>query len=698
MSTPNEYPYRAFISYSHHDAGWARWLHRALETYTVPKRLIGGATTRGVIGKRLGAVFRDREELSSEADLDAAVTRSLAESQFLIVICSPDSARSKWVNQEVLAFKRLGREDAILTLVVAGEPASADLSRNCFCDALRFRLDHTGKLSETPIEPLSADARGQSDGRRLALLKIISGLLGVKLDELQQRDAQRRHRKMMVISLASFAGMLLTLSLAIVAQFARNDADRRRDHAEQLLSFMVGDLRESLEPIGRLDLLEQVGNQAMSYFAGVEPSDLTDEGLAKHSKTLTQIGNIRLSQRRYEDALKAFTEAYGRSAALAERSPLNTDFLFERGQAEFWVGYVHWRHGQLDQAQTWLRAYRDSGVALLKTDPNREDWQFEVISGHHNLAVISLEGNDLREAESGFREERDMLLALVDDEGFDSTLTDQLAIVESWLGTTLQRRGRLADSSTHFQQSAAYREAVANADPDNAIERYRWAMAKLFVAYNHSIVGNLDNAGSGLLEVVETLRVLTDADPENREWQRTYAQALMRLAAVQVATLRPAALETARRAVELSGVVVDEQARDREGARIAALAQLQLALILQSRGDTSIASAHADAALRLLQPHRELARTDFRVAGALGQALATCASFAGGSDDTALARDYLEDAKDVLSVHAETSAYDLVLDPWVRVLHALGEREAAAAAQSTLSDGGYRPLVPWPEA
>jgi hypothetical protein len=36
--------YYAFISYSHQDKTWADWLHKALETYVVPKRLVGQTT------------------------------------------------------------------------------------------------------------------------------------------------------------------------------------------------------------------------------------------------------------------------------------------------------------------------------------------------------------------------------------------------------------------------------------------------------------------------------------------------------------------------------------------------------------------------------------------------------------------------------------------------------------------------------
>src|SRR3954471_23301941 len=109
MSTPAESPrYFAFISYSHRDEAWAQWLHKALETYRVPSRLVGQTTSSGVIPRRLLPIFRDRDELASATDLGRTVNAALAQSKNLIVICSPASAQSRWVNEEVLAYKRLG--------------------------------------------------------------------------------------------------------------------------------------------------------------------------------------------------------------------------------------------------------------------------------------------------------------------------------------------------------------------------------------------------------------------------------------------------------------------------------------------------------------------------------------------------------------------------------------------------------------
>ncbi len=101
MAAPAAIRYRAFLSYSHRDAGWGKWLHSALEGYRVDKDLVGRETPLGPVPKTLRPIFRDREEFSAGSTLVAQTVAVLEASQCLIVICSPNAAASKYVNEEI---------------------------------------------------------------------------------------------------------------------------------------------------------------------------------------------------------------------------------------------------------------------------------------------------------------------------------------------------------------------------------------------------------------------------------------------------------------------------------------------------------------------------------------------------------------------------------------------------------------------
>jgi MTH538 TIR-like domain (DUF1863) len=128
----------------------------------------------------------------------------------LVVICSAHSAKSKWVNQEIVEFKRLYRENRILGIIIDGEPNAVskglDPTHECFPPALRFRADSNGELTDTPMEPIAADARPRGEGASNARLKVIAGVLGVSYDALKPREDARRFRA--ALSAASAAAAI----------------------------------------------------------------------------------------------------------------------------------------------------------------------------------------------------------------------------------------------------------------------------------------------------------------------------------------------------------------------------------------------------------------------------------------------------------------------------------------------------------
>ena len=175
--------YWAFVSYSHHDSRWGRWLHRALENYRVPRRLVARSSRDGPIPARINPVFIDREELPTSSSLSGNIDAALASSRYLIVICSPHAAVSTWVNEEIIRFKKAGRADRVLCLIVSGEPNASDNPQlgelECFPRALRFNVTASGGIGEHRAEPIAADVRAGGDGVHRAKMKLVAGLLGV---------------------------------------------------------------------------------------------------------------------------------------------------------------------------------------------------------------------------------------------------------------------------------------------------------------------------------------------------------------------------------------------------------------------------------------------------------------------------------------------------------------------------------------
>ena len=188
-----EFAFDAFISYSHRDMKWGRWLQSRLESFPVPKE---AAENRPGSGRL--KVFRDQTDLAG-AELQASLHRELEASRYLIVICSPASAASRWVNEEIRYFTSLGRRSRIIPFIVSGEPASDKPELEC-CPP--------GLLGGQGDELLGVNI--QEIGRNKALLKVVSILLDIRFNRLIDREKQRRRRTALTAGAVALIAAIVT--------------------------------------------------------------------------------------------------------------------------------------------------------------------------------------------------------------------------------------------------------------------------------------------------------------------------------------------------------------------------------------------------------------------------------------------------------------------------------------------------------
>lgn len=194
-----EFNYYAFISYSRADEKWAKWIQRRLETYRFPTAL--RKENRNLPGK-IFPICRDKTDLPGGV-LWEQLKSQLDESEYLIVICSPSSAKSEWVSREISYFQELGRNRNIIPFIVDGEPHAADDTVECYNPAL---LNHPDE------ELLGVSVREL--GRNKAVLRVIASLMQLRYDQLVMRDKRRTNRRRAVA--AGLAAVVLAVTAGLV--------------------------------------------------------------------------------------------------------------------------------------------------------------------------------------------------------------------------------------------------------------------------------------------------------------------------------------------------------------------------------------------------------------------------------------------------------------------------------------------------
>ena len=557
--------YMAFLSYSHDDAEVADWLHESLEEFHVPSRLVGKLTDQGPVPKQLSPIFRDRHELAASPDLSEEIEEAIDGSRFLIVLCSPDAAKSRWIDQEIATFKRRHGEDRILALIIDGEPFASEMpgreEEECFPPSLRIHFDGRGRPTTQRAEPVAADLRDEGDGKRLGFLKIAAGMIGVGLDELAQREAQRRHRRLYMITAASVAGMLFTSGLAYTAIDARDEARDQRREAEGLIGFMLGDLRQKLEPVGRLDVLDAVGARALEYFEKQDKSELSDEALAQQWKALTLMGEIATRRGDLDGALRRYRQALAGTAEALRRDPDNPQRMFDHAQSVYYVGSIDLERGRVDRAAAQFHEYRRLADRMIAADPDNPKWRLEGAYAAYNLGIVQMEQARYPQAAQTFQalvSTMDLLTAAAPgNREYQDLMQESLA----YHADALNHAGKLDLAiQQRDRQLTLLAPYLAQAHPDAELQRNAMianrALAHLRFRKGETAAG-LDHVSAA----AAVARRLSELEPGNADWMGQSAnilldQALLQLRAGDVARAR----ETASQGCELANRLVARDA------------------------------------------------------------------------------------------------------------------------------------------
>ena len=215
-----EYKYDAFISYRHCDLDKfvAENLHKALETYELPKNLKEQLNIEGRTFKRL---FRDQEELPLSSNLEDPILEALQSSKYLIVICSPRLKDSLWCKKEIETFKKLRGRENIFCVLIEAEPADSFPEEVLF-DEIEVVKNGKKKKEKRPVEPLAADVRGATKKDVLKKiheekLRLAAAMCHIDYDDLKQRHKLREQkRKANIATGIAIASILFLLYTSIM--------------------------------------------------------------------------------------------------------------------------------------------------------------------------------------------------------------------------------------------------------------------------------------------------------------------------------------------------------------------------------------------------------------------------------------------------------------------------------------------------
>lgn len=315
----------------------------------------------------------------------------------------------------------------------------------------------------------SAAAMAEDLGRWLAC-RPVAAVGGGRLYELSCLVRRNRIASVaaMLVLLAIVAGSAMAVHGMTQAQQALALAEQRRDDAEQLIQFMLGDFADKLRPIGRLDLLDSVSTEALRYLV-VSDGSLTPASALRRARALRTLGEVRTTRQQFADAQNVLEAADATLQPALLENPEHVDLHFEAGQIAFYRGAVDYRQERFDAAEPHWQRYLLHAEALQKLQPDGATAMRELGYAYTNLGTLAERRSDLPKALIYFQRAGEVLRGLVSAASEPAAL--DLANNLSWTGRIQFALGNVAEAWLHAQEALHWVQAHRQAGGSSAGQR-----------------------------------------------------------------------------------------------------------------------------------------------------------------------------------------------------------------------------------
>ncbi|GJM09564.1 MAG: hypothetical protein DHS20C11_18400 [Lysobacteraceae bacterium] len=493
-----------------------------------------------------------------------------------------------------------------------------------------------------------------------------------------------------IVALLAAGGVKYTLDLRAersIATHAREDADRRREQAEELIGFMLGDLRSKLQPLGRLDVLDDAGKQALGYFDSLEPNEISAEDLYRNSVALYQLGEVWMIQGRLDQAMPVLSRSLELAEQAVERQPGNDEWLLGVGTSHFWIGDAWRRQGDFEQALSHFTKYMEIATDLADRHPGNTEYELERAYGHTNVGVVLESRGQLERALGHFKISLQIRQARLQRDPSSATLRSAYANGLNKIGVLLQKLGAFQQALETLALERETYQALTAEDPNHT----RW---KHRLAVNHAYASDVYESLGEIAQALEHANVehdrwvrLTQHDPSNTQWHRNLAMSFERLGNLErINGDHEKALRLVQTGATLIGQLLANDPDQIPWRRDDAAIQVGLGQIRFAMGDSLGSLAVTAAAASTLRELLQSDPSDSKTNRLLARAELLLGDLARSSDDQTAANDAYQRA---LANTPQDTEELRVVDLRARALLKLGLEQQATPLLRRLKQSNY---------
>ena len=497
--------------------------------------------------------------------------------------------------------------------------------------------------------------------------------------------APKRHARMVMLVALSIVLAAFAAKYIVDVTTARRQAEQRRRQAEELVSFMVGDLRTKLESVGRTDVLDDVASRALAYFASLDPEELSGENLHKNALALAQLGDVRIDQGKLDAAVKMFQESERFATAAVGRDPKRDEWQLALSNAHFHLGNALRQKGDREGTLRHFRHYLDISRTLQAAHPGDPTFEAELSYGHVNVGVAYEAAGNLKGALDEYQTAVDLDRRRLQREPRNETWRKDLATSLNHLGVVLQARADLAGARRAFSEELALQRQRVAAAPKDVRRIHRLAVSLSYTGLLQEMMGDTREAVASYREELELSTRLARLDPKNVNRRRNLYVAQFRLATLMTDDPAGALALAAEAESGMRAVVRLEPKQDWQ--RDLAVALHRRGTLLFEMGNASRAGELAREGVAMLEPLDAADPQNPQTIRPLSENLLLAARVEDSRGSGEVAGQL---RRRVLAL-TETHTNDVRLAAIrARALVALGQRREASAEIARLNATGYR--------
>ncbi|WP_088330279.1 winged helix-turn-helix domain-containing protein [Lacimicrobium sp. SS2-24] len=379
---------------------------------------------------------------------------------------------------------------------------------------------------------LLADGKPLQEAQRLLHNRSFT-LLDHEQALIRASQTKVRNRRWLKRGTVTLLALLTCISvfMTLQSQHAQHLAEQKRQEAEGLLGFMVGEFADKLRSVKRMDLLDGISGKAVEYFsASDEQTDIapwwllfdlqpSNEARFQRALTLQALAEVAYSRGNNEEARQSFTAAERQLVRLLDTDVEQSELLTMLGANAFWRAQLDYDAGHYERAKPILEAYLHYSQRLLAIQPQDSQAQLELSYAHNSLGSLAVKQQRYQQALTSFRHSLALKIELAEADSKNVALLADIADTYSWLASVARHLGDANAALKYFTLGKERLQQALDVQPDNAYTLESMALVLWQHANLRELTGDIRQATALASNALHYLDKLTNQDPQNAVWQ-----------------------------------------------------------------------------------------------------------------------------------------------------------------------------------